>query len=105
MLLTTALRLWHRRVTRSLPDMLPLKIFSLSPTVLELQAEICSNERQTIIIITAKRWLIEQNFVDRHWEVGRLENLSGTSAALVLWAFLALVYLWLHCLKNVCDFY
>ena len=46
--LTTAPWLWHRRLTRLAPDMLPRKLFSLSPTVLELWAELYSSGRQTI---------------------------------------------------------
>ena len=48
--LTTASWLCHRRVIRVAPDMLPQNTFSLSPTVLELGAEICSSGRQTITI-------------------------------------------------------
>ena len=45
----------HRRVIRLAPDMLPQNHFSLSPTILELGAEICSNGRQTITIRRLRR--------------------------------------------------
>ena len=40
---TTVLQLWHQRVIHVVPDMLLRNTFSLSPTIFELRAEICSN--------------------------------------------------------------